>query len=163
MPMSRRGWVTVDRRWLAIVGVLVLAVLVPVVVWHFQGAGMRSAFVEALRTGDVGGLPIDLQGKEWSEQELAGAEVIKAPDGSNTERAISQRIHDRGRLFLPSNRYEYQGTIEDGRTGILHVFGYQREEPRRWRWLSIHPSSIKRHIERVQERVDELKRRAKPT
>jgi hypothetical protein len=161
--MFRRGWVTVDRRWLAIIGVLVLAVVIPAVVWHFQGAGMRSAFVEALRTGDVGGLPIDLQGKRWSEQELARVEVIKVPDGSGTERAVSQQIHDRGRLVLPSNRYEYQGTIQDVSTGILHVFGYQRQEPRGWRWFSIHPSSIKRHLERVQERVDELKRKAKPT
>ena len=161
--MSRRSWVTVDRKSLAIVSVLVLAVLIPVAVWQFQGAGMRSDFVQALRAGNVGGLPVDLQGKRWSEQELAQVEVLAVPDSAGTQRAISTEVYSRGRVLLASHRYEYQGTIQDASTGILHVFGYQRRERRGWRWVTIHPSSHKLHIERRQEQLDEMLRKSKPS
>ncbi len=161
--MSRRSWLTVDGRALAIVGVLLLAFLIPVAVWQFRGAGMRSDFVEALRAGNVGGLPIDLQGKRWSEQELAEVEVLAVPDSAGTQRAISTELYSRGRVLLPSHQYEYQGTIQDASTGILHVFGYQRRQRRGWRWFTIHPSSHKLHIERRQEQLDEMLRKAKPS
>ena len=161
--MSRRSWVTVDRRSLAIIGVLVLAFLIPVAVWQFQGAGMRSDFVQALRTGDVGGLPVDLQGKRWSEQELAQVEVLAVPDSAGTQRAISREIYERGRVLVSSHQYAYQGTIVDASTGILHVFGFQRRQPRVWRWVTIHPSSFKLHIERRQEQLDEMYMYARPS
>lgn len=161
--MSRQSWLIVDRKALVIVGVLALAFLIPVVVWQFQGAGMRSDLVQALRTGNVGGLPVDLQGKRWSEQELAQVEVLAVPDSAGTERAISREIYERGRVVVSSHRYAYQGTIADANTGILHVFGFQRRQPRVWRWVTIHPSSHKLHIERRQEQLDEMLRKAKPT
>ena len=161
--MSRRSWLTVDRKALAIVGVLVLAVLIPAAVWQFQGAGMRSDFGQALRSGNVGGLPVDLQGKRWSEQELAQVEVLAVPDNAGTERAISREIYERGRVLVSSHQYAYQGTITDTSTGILHVFGFHRREPRAWRWVTIHPSSHKLHIERRQEQLDEMLRKAKPS
>jgi len=148
---------------LAIIGVLVLAVLIPVVVWQFQGAGMHSDFVQALRTGNVGGLPVNLQGKRWSEQEFAQIEVLAVPDSAGSERAISTELYSRGRVLLASHQYAYQGTIQDASTGIIHVFGYQRRERRGWRWVTIHPSSHKLHIQRRQEQLDEMLRKAKPS
>jgi len=161
--MSHQSWLTVDRKALVIVGVLALAFLIPVVVWQFQGAGMRSDLVQTLRTGKVGGLPVDLQGKRWSEQELAQVEVVAVPESAGTERAISREIYERGRVLVSSHQYAYQGTIADADTGILHVFGFQRRQPRVWRWVTIHPSSHKLHIERRQEQLDEMSCKAKPT
>ena len=160
--MSRQGWVTVDSRSLSIISVLVLAILVPVAVWYFQAAPMRSHFVQALRAGDIGGIPVDLQAKIWSEQELTEVEVLAVPQGAGSERAMSRVAYTRGRVLLSSQHYAYQGTISDSSTGIRHVFGLPRREPRVWRWITIHPSSAELHIQRRQEELDELKRRAKP-
>jgi len=65
-------------------------------------------------------------------------------------------------VLVSSHQYAYQGTIADTSTGILHVFGFQRREPRVWRWVTIHPSSHKLHIKRRQEQLDDMLRKTKP-
>ncbi len=160
--MTRQNRISIDRKLLVVGAFLLLVCLAPVVVWQFQGAGMRSDFVAALRNGNVGAMPLELQQKVWTERELSQAEVLRVPDNSGTQRAISRGIHDRGRLTVRSHQFEYQGTIRDESTGILHVFGFQRREPRTWRWVTIHPSSLQLHIERRQEQLDDLKRSVRP-
>lgn len=120
--MPERVFPSIDRKWL-IIGILVLTTLVPVVFWSLQGMSMRHDFVEALRSGRTGPLPVWMWGKQWTEHELAGAEVLKLPTSAGTERALSEGIYDRGRLLLSSEQFEYQGTVKDETTGIILVFG----------------------------------------
>jgi hypothetical protein len=162
MTMARQNWITIDRKLLLVGAILVLACLTPVVIWQFQGTGMRSDFIQSLRNGGVRALPLELQQKVWTEQELSQAEVLRVPESYGTQRAISRGIHDRGRLVVSSHQFEYQGTIQDDSTKIVHVFGLQRREPRTWRWVTIHPSSLRLHIERRQEQLEELNRKVQP-
>ena len=160
--MARQNWITIDRKFLLIGAILVLACLTPVVIWQFQGAGMRSDFIQSLRNGSVRALPVELQGKVWTEQELSEAEVVRVPESYGTQRALSRGIHDRGRLVVSPHQFEYQGTIQDDGTKIVHVFGFQRREPQTWRWVTIHPSSLRLHIQRRQEQLDRLDRNVHP-
>ena len=125
--------------------------------WSFQGSAMRDDFVEALRRGDAS-LPVDLRDKQWTEQELADAVVLKLPGGSGRERALSREMHDRGRFVISPLQYQYQGTVTDETTGIVHVFGYPRKGPPAWRWASIHTSSRDLHIKRREQQLEEMKR-----
>ena len=63
----------------------------------------------------------------------------------------------RGGVVISSFGYSYQGTIRNSNTGILHAFGYPREEPKRWRWVSIHPSSLDLHIQRALQELEQMK------
>jgi hypothetical protein len=123
---------------------------------------MRSDFIQSLRNGSVGALPLELQQKVWTEQELSAAQVLRVPESYGPQRAISRGIHDRGRLVVSPQQFEYQGTIQDESTKIVHVFGFQRREPQAWRWVTIHPSSLRLHIQRRQGQLDELNRRVQP-
>jgi len=90
-------------------------------------------------------------------------EVLAVPGRAGIERTISREISERGRVLVSSHRYAYQGTIANVSTGILHVFSFQRRQSRVWRWVTIHPSSHKLHIDRHQEQLDEMSCKAKPT
>ncbi len=150
---------------LIVVAVLVLLLVIPVLIWSFQGSAMRGDFVEALRQ-DNASLPVDLRGKQWTEQELATAVVLKLPGGSGRERALSRGLHDRGRFVI--SPIQYQGTVTDETTGIVHVFGYPRKGPPVWHWASIHTSSADLHIQRRAQQLEEMKqqwdaKKAQPT
>jgi len=162
MTMTRQNWITIDPKLLVVGAILVLVCFTPVLIWNLQGTGMRSDFIQSLRNGSIGALPLELHQKAWTDQELSHAEVLRVPESFGTQRALSRGIHDRGRLVVPSHQYEYQGTIKDERTNIVHVFGFQRREPQAWRWVTIHPSSLRLHIERRQSQVDELNGKVQP-
>jgi hypothetical protein len=136
--------------------VLGLALLVPVAIWSFEGSRMRGDFIRVLRSGSVD-LPLELRDKSWTERELAGVEVLRVAGGSGKEQAVSRTIHDRGRVVVSSHQYGYQGTIKDDATGIVHVFGYSRSGSPGWRWVSIHPSSAKLHIDRQMRQLEQMK------
>jgi len=143
-------------KW-AVLAILAVAVLIPVVFWSISGAAREDGFVDALRAGEIH-LPVDIRGKQWTEQELATAEVIALPGSTGREQALGRSIHDRGRLVISPRQFEFQGTITDAETGIVHVFGFPRKPPHRWRHETIHPSSIQKHIDRRVEQLEEMKR-----
>jgi len=142
---------------LVVIGILVLAMLIPVLVWSLQGSAMHDDFVQSLRSGSAS-LPVDLRGKKWTEAELATVEVLKLPSSVGREQALSRGLHDRGRVVVSPLQFEYQGTVTDEATGIVHVFGYARKGTAGWRWVSVHPSSVERHIERRVQQLEEAKR-----
>lgn len=146
-----------DRR-IIIVAVLLLAVVAPAIVWSLQGSAMESGFVDALRAGEVN-LPIDLREKQWTSKELSGAVVIKLPESSGREQALGRELNDRGRIVISPIQFQFQGTVTDDDTGIIHVFGYPRNGSPKWRWVSIHVSSINEHIQRRVQQLEEMKAR----
>lgn len=149
--MNRKAW--------AAIGLLALIMAVTVVIWTVQGVSMRDDFVAALRSGNVATLHRDLIGKQWTEEELSTAEVIKLPDDTGVERAWTREMHLRGRDVISRLQFEYQGTVRDNQTGIIHVFGFQRRAPRHWCWAAIHPSSHRQHLERQMEELEKMRKR----
>ena len=149
-----------DKRVLIVVGLILLIPIVLLGIWAFQGRSMEGDFADALRTGAVKGVHRDLQGKQWSPEELATIEVLKVPAGAGRERALTRTIHSRGRILVSSNLYEYQGTVRDSATDIIHVFGYRRSEPRHWCWEQFHPDSMQIHLQHRTEQLEEMKKRA---
>jgi hypothetical protein len=149
--------IDIDRRFV-IIGILVVVILAPAIFWSMQARGVKPEFVQALRENKVTGLPINLQGKTWSEAELASVYVRKVPRGAGQEQSIPRAIHTRGDYTLSSSRYTYQGTINDGATGVKHVFGRLRRQPGTWRYEGIHPDSAEKHIQRRQQQLDAIKR-----
>ncbi|MFO7904420.1 MAG: hypothetical protein ACQESR_02725 [Planctomycetota bacterium] len=146
-----------DKRALVATGVILLIPLAALGIWGFQCRAMQSGFAEALRTGAVKSVHRDLQGKQWSAAELATIEVRKIPIAGGRERELSRPIHSRGEIFLSSGAYEYQGTIRDNATDIVHVFGYRRSEPRQWQWQRIHPESMETQMQRRMQQIGRMK------
>ncbi|MFW6171699.1 MAG: hypothetical protein ACODAD_14520 [Planctomycetota bacterium] len=151
------GDYSVDKRALVATGVILLIPLMLLAIWGFQGQAMQSGFAAALRTGAVKSVHGNLQGKQWSAAELATIEVLKIPLASGQERALSRSVHSRGRIFVSPRAYEYQATIRDSATDIVHVFGYRRSEPRHWQWQQIHPESMETHLQRLMSRIGQTK------
>ena len=149
--MNRKAW--------AAIGLIPLMMAVLVAIWTFQGASMHDVFVQALRSGNIAGPHRDLQGKQWTEEELSTAEVLKLPGDFGVERAWTREIHTRGRDVISRLQYEYQGTVRDSQTGIVHVFGFRRQTPRRWCWAAIHPSSLQQHVQQRLEQAEKLQQR----
>ena len=158
--MPQRRLPNVDGKVL-VIGILVLALLIPALVWSLQGSAMHDDFVRTLRSGTAS-LPVDLRGKKWTAAELATVEVLKLPSSTGREQALSRGLHDRGRVVVSPLQYEYQGTVTDEATGIIHVFGYPRLGPGGWRWVSIHVSSAERHIERRVQQLEDAKQQWDP-
>ena len=146
-----------NRKALIAIGAVLVAMAIPVVVWKVQGANMRAGFVEALRAGTVRGLHRDLQGKEWTEAELAEAQVLSVPDSAGPQQSIARHVHSGGRIYVSPIQYGYQGTAPDYSTGIVHVFGYRSGEPAGWCWAMIHPSSMAEHVQRRVEQLEAMK------
>ncbi len=149
-----------DKRVLMVVGVILLMPMVLLGIWAVQGHSMEGDFAESLRTGAVKGVQRDLLDKQWSPAELATIEVLKVPAGAGKERAIARSLHARSRIFVSAIMYEYQASVCDNTTGIVHVFGYRRAEPRHWCWDQFHPDSMQVHLQRRMEQVEDMKARA---
>ncbi|MBN1394749.1 MAG: hypothetical protein JW959_06970 [Pirellulales bacterium] len=149
--MNRKAW--------AAIGIIPLTMAVIFAIWTFQGANMHDDFVRALRSGDVAGPHRDLVGKQWTEEELATAEVLRLPGNSGRQRALTRDLHTRGRDVISGLQYEYQGTVRDNQTGIIHVFGLRRQTPQQWCWAAIHPSSLQEHLRQRMEQVEKLQQR----
>ncbi len=149
--MNRKAW--------AAIGLIPLTMAVIVAIWTFQGANMHDDFVRALRSGDIAGPHRDMLGKQWTEEELSTATVLKLPGDSGVERALMREIHMRGREVISRLEYEYQGAVRDSQTGIVHVFGFRRYPPRLWCWAAIHPSSLQEHLRQRMEQVEKLQQR----
>ena len=149
-----------DKRVLIGVGVILSIPIVLLGIWALQGESMGSDFDAALRSGAVKGVHRDLWNKQWSTDELATIDVLKVPGGIGKERAITRTVHSRGRIFVSQHLYEYQATVRDSATNIIHVFGYRRAEPRHWCWEQIHPDSMPIHLQRRLEQMEALKEEA---
>jgi hypothetical protein len=144
-----------DLKPLLAVGVVVLVGAGVVVTWKLQGWGMRDDFVEALRTGQIEAVHRDLQGKTWTDEELATVTVLTVPRKATRQRAIIRTVHEGGRLVVPRDRFAYQGTIRDATTGVVHVFGYTRAAPHRWCWEGMDPDTLGPQLE---QRLEQLKK-----
>jgi hypothetical protein len=149
-----------DKRALLVTAVILLIPVLMLVIWAFQGQSMKDDFAKALSEGVVKEVHRDLQGKEWSPDELATIEVLKVPDSFGTEQAVTRALHARGRIFVSARQYEFQATVRDASTDIVHVFGYRRTDPRHWCWDGFHPDSMQVHLQRQQQRLEEM---TKPT
>lgn len=148
-----------DKRALIVAGAILLIPAILLAIWALQGESMESDFAEALRNGDVAGLHRDLQGKQWTADELATIDVLKIPGGYGRERAIARSIQTRN-IFVSRQLFEYQATIRDDTTGLVHVFGFRRSEPRQWCWDQFHPNSLQAQVKRRLKQVEEMKNRA---
>ena len=145
------------RTTLILMGIIVLIPAGLLVLWHVQGRQMKPQFVQALRSGEVGGLHRDLQEHVWTQKELAGAEVMLVPEGAGMERSLARHAQTSGRVFVSPHQYSYQATIRDDETEIVHVFGFRRREPQGWQWEKFHPTSMHQHLSRRQEQLDAMK------
>jgi len=134
-----------------VIGILVLVTGGILLHWQILAGKKKGNFVEAIRAGEVDGLPVDLRDKVWSDEELANARVIKLDDSYGPQRSIERAIHTRGEYTISSRAYSYQAIVTDTDTGIKHIFGYSRREPARWRWVTVHrDSALKRTEQRMQ-------------
>lgn len=150
-----------DKRRAAVIAVLCAVPLALLVIWAYQGKSMEADFVERLRADDVKALHRDLRGKQWSAEELATVHVMKVPADTGPQRALVRAAHSRGQIVISSIQYAYQGTVRDNTTGIVHVFGYRRSEPKHWCWVSIHPDSMREHLQRRMEELEQMEKRAR--
>ena len=145
-----------DKRALIVTAVILLVPVLMLVIWAFQGQSMEDDFAKALRGGAVKGVHRDLQGKEWSSDELATIEVVKVPNSFGKEQAVTRALHSRGRIFVSARLYEFQATVRDAATDIVHVFGYRRVDPQHWCWEGFHPDSMQVHLQRQQQRLEDM-------
>jgi len=153
MRDSRADAGFIDRR----IGVILLLVGVSgglLAVWKIQATHMAGNFAETVRSGQLDGLPIDLRGKTWTEEEIATVEVIKLDDSWGRERSIERSIHMRDAMASRA-QYAYQAVMTDLDTGIRHVFGYSRRSPQRWLHVTIHRDSMEQHIQRRMQQQQE--------
>ncbi len=132
------------------------------VVWHMRGESMDDNLRDALRQGSIDVLHRDLLGKQWTLSELDSVDVVFIPDGAGTQRALERAVHDRGRIEISSTQYVYQGTVRDESTNMVHLFGYRRADPRKWRWAGIYSESMPLQLERRLKQVEEMKQRSMP-
>jgi len=130
--------------------VVVLVFVLLIGTWSVLAARMRSDFVEALRNGQADQLLPELRDKVWTEDELAGVEVIKLVRSTGKQRALSRLLYQRGRDIISAQANAYQATITDSRTGLTYVFGYRRKRPG-WVCETVHPDSVPRRIQLMQE------------
>ena len=119
---------------------------------------MTGDFVEAMQAGRVEAFPPDLVGKEWSEEELAGAHVLKLPSGYGRQGALTRSIQTAGEYTISRQMYAYQATVTDGDTGIKHLFGLRRRGAGGWCWAGIHPDSMELHTQRRGAEAERLQR-----
>lgn len=148
-----------NNKAVAIIALFVAISAAVLLVWKVQASRMRTHFINAMRNGEVHIGQVDLQKKVWTEEELATTEVLKLDTGYGRERSIERSLHSGGQYTLSQHQYTYQATVMDADTGIKHVFGYLRAEPRRWSWAGIHPDSAEEHIRLRQEQVDQMRQR----
>ncbi len=158
ITLELRGLV-MNMRTIIAVGVILLVPIVLLCVWVWEGASMESDLAESLRSGAVHGMHRDLQAKQWSPEELATIEVLKVPVGAGRERAMVNAVQARGRVFVSAKLYEYQGSVRDNATDIVHIFGYRRSEPHHWTWVQFHPNSLQLQVQRRKQQLDEMKQR----
>ena len=138
-----------NRAYIAILALVLLFALMAGT-WSVLAARMRSDFVEALRNGQADQLLPELRDKVWTDDELAGAEVIKLIQSTGKQRALTRLLYQRGREILSAQANAYQATIADSRTGITYVFGYRRKNPA-WVCDTVHPDSAPRRIQLMQQ------------
>ena len=136
-------------------GLLILLILgillaLPVIFWRARAVGKDNELAEVLRQWEIPNPHRDLQGKTWTEEELATIEVVALAGGFGREQAISRSIQNRDAL-IPAQQYEFQGIVTDFATGRKHVFGKRRSEPRRWVWVTMHPDSTREMIEQLRQ------------
>jgi len=146
---------------IAVIGILVLLTAGILLRLQCLAYKKKTDFIEAMRANEVGGMPIDLRDKVWTDDELANARVFKLDDSYGPQRSIERTLHTRGQYTLSATAYAYQATVTNDDTGVKHIFGYTRRQPARWRWVTVHPDSA---IERAQQRMqDQLpERRMRP-
>ena len=150
-----------SRKGLVIVLILVLLVLVPVLFGKVREIGKDDEFAEVLRNGDVPNPHRDLQGKVWTEAELATIEVTALADSTRRPGDIGQGIQNRNAL-IPEAQHAFQAVITDMATGKKHVFGKRRRGPVRWTWVSIHPDSAREMIEDLRREQETYGRAVSP-
>ncbi len=141
------------------IGLLGGIVVMFLLVWRVQADRMGSHFVDAMRDGTVDVGQVQLQGKVWTEAELATTVVIKLDSGYGRERSVQRSIHTGGQYTISRQQYAYQAMVTDADTGIKHVFGYRRAAPQRWQWEGVHPDSMQEHIRLRQQQVDQMHQR----
>lgn len=160
--LFHRPCLGMNKQALAVAGILIAIPIALLGIWALRGASMEGDFAEALRTGNVHGVPVELSGKQWSSEELATIQVLLVPDSQGRQQALTRSLHARGRIVVSPNRYQYQATVRDGSTQIVHVFGYRRSEPLSWCWDSIHPDSLPLHLQRRMRQVEGMQDRQQP-
>ena len=101
----------------------------------------------------------DLLGKTWSDAELSTVEVIKVVESYGTQRSIERAIHSRGQIVVPAHQFAFQGSVRDGATNIVHVFGYTRTSPSRWCWVTFDAASMQEHLNRRMQQLEDMKKR----
>lgn len=142
---------------------LMLAVMVGVwAFWQFQSRSLRDDFIRALQSGQAAESSVELRDKVWSASELATVEVLKVPASAGREQALLRSIHSRGRIVLPAHQYQYQATVRDEGTNLVHLFGRSRAGQARWRWVGIHPDSLPEHVRTRAQQLEELKSTPSP-
>ena len=139
--------------------VVVILILVAVsggllLYWEILAGRKEGDFAEALRNGEVRGLPIGVRDKVWTERELSEVRAMKLDSSAGPQRSLERTIHTRGGYTLSSMMYSYQATITDSDTGIKYMFGYRRREPMGWVCEGVHPDSAQKHVEQRMEMLD---------
>jgi len=141
------GMFGLERRHVAVVGVLVGTSAALIAVWSAQAWRMKGGFVHALEAGEVQGYPLWLSAKQWTPADLATARVLKLPNNYGKEQALEQLLYTRGDDAVSNIQFAFQGTVVDTATGIRYTFGYTRRAPHLWRWQGVHPDSMDRYLE----------------
>jgi hypothetical protein len=147
------------RNGLVACGIIAAVMIGMLIYWQLRSDGMRDSFVQALQSGTATETCLELRDKTWSDDELAAADVVLVPESAGREQAILRTLHSRGRIVLAPRQFQYQGTIRDASTGRIHVFGFPRREPRKWRWTGLHPDSLAEHIQQRAEQLERLQDR----
>ncbi len=129
------------------IGCLIAFSVAILAVWQMQAGRMRRDFREAAAAGRLNSLPIGLRDRIWSPADLATAEVIHLDPQHGTQRASLSLLHTRGTAVISEDRYSYQATVTDTTTGIRHVFGYRRNPPGAWEYITVHPDSARQYIQ----------------
>ena len=128
-----------DKRVL-VVGLLVV-VFGGVYLWlNVLATHKKGDFVEALTGGAIDNLPLELQGKTWSEKELAEVTVMRLSQDGARQRSLARRVHSWNATLSPA-QHSYEAVITDGTSGKKYVFGRLRSSGR-WVSRGLHPDSI---------------------
>lgn len=131
----------------AVVLIMIAISVVSAAIWKVFAIRMEEDFRRALTDSRVDSLPPDLLGKTWSAQELATVDCVKVMRSTGRHGALSRLILTFGQDYVSGRYYAYQAMITDSSTGKRHVFGYTRSAPRHWRWETVTPESMLRHLE----------------
>ncbi|MFC1736174.1 hypothetical protein ACFL1X_08655 [Candidatus Hydrogenedentota bacterium] len=140
---------------------IALLVLVPLISGKIKEVGKDEELAEVLRNGEIQNLHRDLQGKVWTEEELAAIEVTALAADSMRPGGIAQTVQNRNAM-IPGSQYAFEAVITDSATGKKHVFGKSRKGPGRWTWITIHIDSTREMVEKLQREQEEHGRAISP-